>query len=169
MPDDVFRWVIAIAVILACVAFLVQAGVTIALYRIAKKTQDKVMPLASRAEPILDSAHGILVENRPRITAVAADAVEIAKTAREQTARIAALLNETTDRAKVRIAQIDETVGTTVEQVEQVGGAVKGAVMKPVREANALLAGVKAAVGTYLQGGRRHSVDHATQDEEMFI
>jgi hypothetical protein len=56
-----------------------------------------------------------------------------------------------------------------VVQVENVGGAVKGAVLKPVREANAIMAGVKAAVVTYAQGGRRPSVDNVTQDEEMFI
>jgi hypothetical protein len=37
-----------------------------------------------------------------------------------------------------------------------------------VREAGAVLAGVKAAV-TSFANGRRPTVDHITQDEEMFI
>jgi hypothetical protein len=41
-------------------------------------------------------------------------------------------------------------------------------VSKPVREASAVLAGVRAAVST-LANGRRPTVDHITQDEEMFI
>jgi hypothetical protein len=158
-----------VAVGLGCVAFLVQAGFVIALYRITKKMQDKVVPLAERAEPILDSAQAVFVENRPRIAEMSTEALEVVKTTRKEVARISELLEETTVRAKARIAQIDETVEVTVEQVEQVGGAVKGAVLKPVREANAIMAGVKAAVVTYAQGGRRPSVDHATQDEEMFI
>jgi hypothetical protein len=169
MSDEAFRWVIAVAVGLGCVAFLVQAGFVIALYRITKKMQDKVVPLAERAEPILDSAQAVFVENRPRIAEMSTEALEVVKTTRKEVARISELLEETTVRAKARIAQIDETVEVTVEQVEQVGGAVKGAVLKPVREANAIMAGVKAAVVTYAQGGRRPSVDHATQDEEMFI
>ena len=40
--------------------------------------------------------------------------------------------------------------------------------MKPVREATAVFAGVKAAVST-LVDGRRPTIDHITQDEEMFI
>lgn len=169
MPDDVFRLVVAIAVILACIAFLAQAAVAIALYRVAKRTQEKVVPMVDKAEPILDSARQILIENRPRITEISTEAVEAAKSARKQVIQIGQLLDDATGRARVRIAQIDEKVEGTVEQVEQVGGAVKTAVLKPVREVNAILAGVKAALVTYAQGGRRPSVDHATQDEEMFI
>ncbi|MCL4402496.1 MAG: hypothetical protein M1436_07535 [Acidobacteria bacterium] len=169
MPDDIFRWVIAAAVILACLAFLVQAGVAIALYKIAKRIQEKVVPLAERAEPILEDTHKLLDENRPRIAEMSADAVEIMKTARIQAGSLSGLLDDATARAKVRVAQIDETMDNAVVQVEQVGGAVKGAVLKPVREANAIMAGLKAALVTYAQGGRRPSVDHATQDEEMFI
>jgi hypothetical protein len=169
MPDDVFRWVIAIAVILACVAFLVQAGVMIALYRISRKMQAKVMPLADKVEPILNNAREIVIENRPRIAELSTEALEIARTARTQAVQLGEMLDDTTRRAKVRIEQIDQKVDATVEQVEQVGGAVKGAVLKPVREMNALMAGMKAALVTYAQGGRRPSVDHVTQDEEMFI
>ena len=56
----------------------------------------------------------------------------------------------------------------TVEQVGEVGGAVKRAMMVPVREVNGIAAGVSAVVST-LARGRKSSVDHATQDEEMFI
>lgn len=169
MPDDVFRWIIAIAVFLACLAFVAQAGAVIALYRIARKMQEKAMPLADKAAPILDTAREIVIENRPRITEISTDAVEIARTARKQATQIGAMLDDTAKRAQVRIAQIDRKVDQTVVQVEEVGDAVKGAVLKPVREVNALMAGVKAALVTYAQGGRRTSVDHITQDEEMFI
>jgi hypothetical protein len=169
MTEDVFRWVVAAAVILACAAFLVQAGVAVALYRIAKQTQGKIVPLADRAEPILDAARGILDENRPRILEISGEAVAVAKTARQQAEQWSVVLDDAAGRARVRIAQIDETVDETVQHVEDVSGAVKGAVLRPVREANGLLAGLKAAVATYVQGGRRSSVDHATQDEEMFI
>lgn len=169
MPDDVFRWVITGAVVLACVASLVQAGVAVALYRIAKQAHGKILPLVELAEPILDTARGILAENRPRILEITGDVAEVGKTARQQARQWNVVLNDAAGRASERIEQINETVGQTVQQVENVGVAVKGAVLKPVREVNAVLAGIKAAVATYVQGGRRSSVDHATQDEEMFI
>lgn len=169
MPDDVFRWVIAIGVGLACLAFVVQAAVVLAIYRVAKRTEAKVAPLAEGAGPILSHAREILVESRPRITEISSEALEIVRSGRRQVVRLGELVDDTAVRAKARIAQIDQTVDQTVEQVEHVGDAVKGAVLKPVRECNAVMAGVKAALVTYAQGGRRPSVDHATQDEEMFI
>ena len=168
MPDDVFRWVIAAAVVLACLAFVAQAFAMLGIYRIARRTQDKVVPLADRAEPILDTTRKILEESRPRISEISAEAVEIAKSARAQADRIGDLLADGAERAKARLAQIDKTEDETGEHVEQAGDVVKTAVMKPVREVNGIMAGMKAAITT-LAGGRRASVDHATQDEEMFI
>lgn len=139
------------------------------LYRVARTTQTKVMPLVDRVEPILSTTRQILEENRPRIAEISLEAVEIVKTARVQADRIGELMADGTGRAKVRLAQIDRTVDQTVDQVEQVGGAMKTAVMKPVKEVNGLMAGMKAAISTYAAGNRRPSVDHATQDEEMFI
>ena len=169
MSEDAFRWVVAAAVILACLAFLAQAAIAFAMYRIAQRLQAKIVPLAARAEPILDNARGILEDNRPRIAEMTGDAVVVTKTAREQAEQWRVVLDDAAVRARERIAQIDEKVDETVQQVEQVGGAMKTAVTRPVREVNAILAGIKTAVATYVQGGRRPSVDHATQDEEMFI
>jgi hypothetical protein len=169
MSDDVFRWVIAGAVILACIAFLVQAVVVVLLYRVAQNTQSKIMPLVARVDPILVTTRQILEESKPRVAEVSAEVVEISKTARRQADRIGDLLAESSERAKARLAQIDRTVDETVEQVEVVGEAVKTAVLKPVKEVNGLMAGMKAALSTYAAGSRRPSVDHATQDEEMFI
>ena len=169
MPEDVFRWVIAGAVILACLAFVVQAIVVILLYRVARNTQTKVVPLVERAEPILATTRQILEENKPRVAEISADAVQIVKTARVQADRLSELLKDSSERAKARLAQIDRTVDETVEQVEQVGGAAKSAVLKPVKEVNGIMAGMKAALSTYAAGNKRHSIEHATQDEEMFI
>jgi hypothetical protein len=71
------------------------------------------------------------------------------------------------DRAKQRLEQIDHSVDATIEQLEQVGGAMKRAVMRPVREVNGVAAGISAAVSSLVR--RKSSVDSATQDEEMFI
>ena len=99
----------------------------------------------------------------------AAEAVKIAKSGREQVERVGVIVHEAGDRARQRLEQIDQTVDSTVEQVGQVGDNIKRAVTRPVREVNGLAAGISAAVSTLVRGPRRSSVDHATQDEEMFI
>ena len=60
-------------------------------------------------------------------------------------------------------------MSATVEQIENVSGAVKNAVLRPVREVNGIAAGISAAVSTLVRGQHKSSVDSATQDEEMFI
>jgi len=190
MPDDVFRWVIAVAVILACVSIVVQAGIVVALYSAIKKMQAKVEPLVDRAgtvvdqvkpmigqvRPILDNAgkivettRGIIEDNRPKVALISADAVDIAHNVRQQVQKVGEFVNDATGRAKDRVAKIDETVDSTVEHVEQVSEAVRSAVMAPVKQAEGLKAGLKAALTSYSQGRRRSQIEHATQDEEMFI
>jgi len=88
--------------------------------------------------------------------------------AKDQAHRFAEVGRDLADRAKAQIARVDAVVDDTVEQVHHAGENVKAFVMKPVREASAVLAGVKAAVSTLVEG-RRPTVDHITQDEEMFI
>jgi len=74
MPEDVFRMVVAAAVALAALAFVVQAGVVIAFYRGARKTQQKVSQFIGEAEPVLakvgpllESAGPILARVEPTI------------------------------------------------------------------------------------------------------
>lgn len=197
MPDDVFRIVITVAVVLACIAFVVQAGIVIALYRVASRMQKKVSPLADRVDamvkqvtpvitkagpavdrvgPVLESVGRVLVksekileEAHPRITEISTEAVAIAKSTRRQVDRIGELLEDAGARAKDRLEQIDHSVDSTVEQLEQAGDVMKRAVLRPVREVNGLAAGISAAVSALVHGSRKSSVDHATQDEEMFI
>jgi methyl-accepting chemotaxis protein len=197
MPEDLFRIVITVAVALACLAFLVQAGVAIALYRVAARIQKKVFPLVDRADalvkeaapvvakagplidktgPAIDSVNSILSqagtiidEVRPRITEISTEAAAIAKSSRRQVERIGELLDDAGSRAKERLEQIDHSVDATVEHLEQAGDVMKRAVMRPVREVNGLAAGISAAVSTLVHGSRKSSVASATQDEEMFI
>jgi len=63
MSEDVFRVVITAAVLLACIAFVVQATVAIAFYKTVRKIQqkvdhlsDKVEPLMAKIEPVVEKA-----------------------------------------------------------------------------------------------------------------
>ena len=238
MSDDVFRLVITAAVLLACIAFVVQAGVAIAFYKAVRKIQEKVEHLGTTAEsmvgkmgpvaekvgpimdkfgpvvdrlgpmmdsatetmerlkpvidrtvqvigkiggvveearPVIDSARQIvananlvIAEARPRITEFSDEAVAAAHLGREQVERIGGLLHEAGDRARARLEQIDESLENTVGQVGNVGGAVKRAVLRPVREANGLAAGISAGLAALVHA-RKYSPGAATQDEEMFI
>jgi ABC-type transporter Mla subunit MlaD len=176
MPEDVFRWVVSVGVILACIAFVGQTLILAAVFRAGKDAQkagkgiqERVGPIIDRFQAIVETTSRILDENRPRVAEITAEASVIAKTVRQQTEHIDQFLDDVNARARVRVAQIDHAVDETIGQVEQASETVKSAVLRPAKEVNGILNGVKAAVNTYAEGRRRPSVDHATQDEEMFI
>jgi len=232
MSEETFRIVIAAAVLIASLAFVVQAGIVMALYRATRRMQQKSDGLIAHAEPLLDKLEpvlakispvidrigpaldsvaaaalkvgptvdrlipvfdkagvvvdraGVLVQNanqitistnqviqemRPRLGEISEEAIAIARTGREQVERIGDVLHDAGDRARARLEQVDQSVESTVNQIEHVSGVVKNAVMWPVKEVNGLAAGISAAVSTVVRGQKRSSVDAATQDEEMFI
>jgi uncharacterized protein YjbJ (UPF0337 family) len=168
MSDETFRLVVAGGVVIAAVCFLALLITMVILLRSVNRLKEKVEPLTEKTIPILEMVRTSLVEIMPRMAEVSADAVEISKSAKEQVHRLGELLKDFSDRARAQVARIDGAVEQTVGNVQHAGETVKDVVLKPVREVNGVLAGIKTALSVYSHG-RRQSVDHATQDEEMFI
>jgi ABC-type transporter Mla subunit MlaD len=72
MSEDIFRVVITVAVVLACIAFLVQAAVAMAFYKTVRKIQlkvdhlsDKVEPLVAKIEPVIEKVGPIIDKAGP--------------------------------------------------------------------------------------------------------
>ncbi len=127
-----------------------------------------IQSAAHQAEKLLATANSIAEENRPRIAGLSDEVAQIARSGREQVEKLGEFLGDAGERARNRLEQIDDTVSSTVQQVEVAGETVKKAVMRPVREVNGVAAGISAVVSTLVKG-RKSSVASATQDEEMFI
>ena len=51
MSEDTFRIVVTVAVLIASLAFVVQAGIVLALYRMTRKIQDKTAGFMGRPNP----------------------------------------------------------------------------------------------------------------------
>jgi uncharacterized protein YoxC len=168
MSEEAFRWVVAGGVSLAAICALVAAIVSLVVAAGLKKLQARVQATIDRAEPILDTSRRVLEDTAPKLALVTTDAADVVKMTREQTERLSVLVKDFTERATGQLAKIDTTIDQSVAQLQIASAAVKDAVLKPVREFNGLFSGIKTAVSVYTTG-RRASVDHATQDEEMFI
>jgi hypothetical protein len=168
MSDEMFRWVVAAGVCLAAAAAVVQAVIALGIAAGVKKMEARIQTAIDRAEPVIDSSKRILEDTAPKLALISTDAVDVAKMAREQTERLSELIKDFSERAKVQVARIDGTMDHTIDQVQSATDVVKDVVLKPVREVDGFFSGLKTAVSVYARG-RRESVDHATQDEEMFI
>jgi F0F1-type ATP synthase membrane subunit b/b' len=175
MSDEAFRWVITAAVILSALCFLVMGIAAIVIMRVVSKLRAKIEATLARANPILETVKRLADENSQKISdiatsakLIAANAKDVSIVAKDQAHRWGEVGRDLADRTKAQVARVDSAVDETVDHVQHAGEHVKGAVMKPVREASGILSGIRAGVSAYVQG-RRPSVDHATQDEEMFI
>lgn len=168
MSEETFRIVVSIGVGLAAI-FSMAGGIAIIVIAAGlAKLQARVQTLIDRAEPILDTTRRIMDDTAPKIARITTDVADVVKIGKEQSDRVGELIKDFSARAKIQVARIDGTIDHTIDDVQSASTAVKGAVMKPVREVNGLLTGLKTAVSVYALG-RRASVDNATQDEEMFI
>lgn len=168
MSEDLFRWIVAAAVVISAAAFLLEAFLVLGLYRSFKEIQKRVAGLTSRAEPILDSARSLVDETRPKVAAIAGEAAEISRMAKVEMVRITELVNEISDRARIKVASVDAALDDAAGDLQHAATSVRHAVLRPLREVNGLLNGVRAALATLVYG-RQESVDRVTQDEEMFI
>ena len=175
MTDDTFRIVITTGVGIAVAAIAVLAVVAIAMLKAVNKVRERFDSLGDKAEPILSSVRKLTEENSPRISEivrnakdVSDDAKDISGVAKDQAHRFAEVGRDIADRTRVQVSRLDAAVDDSIDRAHEAGEQVKAAVMKPVREASGIAAGVKAAVTTFAQGNRP-SVNRATQDEEMFI
>jgi hypothetical protein len=168
MPDDVFRWVIAIGILLSLVTFVVQTALVLAMFRVTKAMQEKLLPIIDATAPLVKTIRYFADENLPKFTQMSTDAGEVVKSLHAQVDRLGEVVKDVSDRARAQVARIDGAVDVTVDQVQHATASVKDAVLRPVRQVDGIMQGIRAAVGVMAQG-RRESVDQATQDEEMFI
>jgi len=175
MSEETFRWVITGGVAIATLCILIMAVVAIVLYKVIAKVQAKVDSVITSAEPIIATVRRVADDAAPKISDIAArgreivaNAKDMTDVAKEQAHRWAEVGKDLADRTQAQVARADAAVDETIDHVHDAGNHVKAAVMKPVREASGVIAGIKAAVSAY-GNGRRPTIDHITQDEEMFI
>jgi hypothetical protein len=161
MPEETFRWVITGAVAVSTLCIFIMAATVIVIH--------------GKVYPLIETIRHLAQENAPKFSGIATRVREIADNtkdisdvARDQAHRFAEVGRDIADRAKVQVARVDAAVDETVEHVHDAGTHMKEAVLKPVREASGVVAGVRAAVASYGQG-RRPGINRIAQDEEMFI
>lgn len=137
--------------------------------RWCNRTGALVDQVARNIDPVLKASRELLTETREKLASATANLSEITQLAKTQVIRIDSVITDATDRAHLQIIRLDELVGDTMLRVEQTTEAIQHSVLGPVREIAAVVAGVRTALEFLLHRNRSRTVEHATQDEEMFI
>jgi len=130
MPEDIFRIVVTVAVLLAAVAFVVQAGMAIAIYGVARKMQHKVSPLLEKAEAVVNKAGPVIDQIGPAIDKVG-PVLQRAGPAVDRATEILTATHNILEDNRPRIAEIVTEAAaiarTSRRQVEHLGNLVHDA------------------------------------------
>jgi hypothetical protein len=154
----VFVAVTALAVVMQ--AFLLLA-ILISVRTAARAVQQEletlrkaVMPVLVTALPILEEAREVLGRIAPRLESAAADLAELAYGLRAQAAEIQSSASEWVERARIQAQRMDAMLTDALDATERAANYVANSVVRPVRKASNLLAGVRAAVESYKNSRR---------------
>ena len=168
MTDEVFRLWVAICAAVGALAMVVQGVLVFAIYRATRTISTRAESVQGRAEAAFDSVKHLLDDNRAKVADLTTQALEVVSSAKAQMSKIEEFVGDTTERARVQMDRIDAVVVDTMGKVQETTAVMQSTILKPVREVNGVVSGLRAALSAYAKPART-PVDHATQDEEMFI
>ena len=134
----------------------------------AWKIKGQVDALTPKAQSLMATAEQTLADSKKRIDDITTKASEIMDSTKKQVQRSDEFLIDATSRARIQLDRIEMVLDDTISRAHETAVLLNQGVLRPVRELNGLVAGVRSALHYLVRGGRP-SVAQATTDEEMFI
>jgi hypothetical protein len=168
MDDHTLLILLTVFVFLAAIAMLIQAGTLLGLFIVARKMQEKVSALTGPVTGIIDTSKKTLQTVEGHIDRIGKSSNAILDTTKQQLVKVDELITDASTRAKVQMERAEMVLDDTMGRVQNTVSFVQSGVVRPVREVQGIVTGIRTAL-THLGRGGRPTVDHATADEEMFI
>jgi hypothetical protein len=161
-------------IIFTAIAVMIQAGILLALFVVVRKTSGRVEKIASevstKALPMIETTQALLVDVKPRVTDIVANAEQSARIARTQMERLDATVSDIVDRTRLQVIRADELVSRTMDRVEETTDIVHRTVVSPIRQLSGLVQGLSAGLEFFLGRKRRQPRDGmGVPQDELFI
>lgn len=168
MDQQALLIVMTAFVIVAAIALVMQAVMLQSVRKSARAVEECITKLAPKVEALAESSRAAIDEGRASMAEITERTKEILDTTRRQLTRVEDVLEDAADRARVQLDRAEMVVDDAMDRAQETIAVVHGGIMKPIREINAVAAGVRAAIHYFMRGGRPNP-DQVTADEEMFI
>ncbi|HSC77263.1 MAG TPA: hypothetical protein VLB32_01765 [Candidatus Acidoferrales bacterium] len=157
---------------LTTVALVAQATALVLAYvRLAKldeETKATRQQLREQLGPILRNVEDTSITVRENSRVIFDDLSAMSYTARKQVDKFDRISDELADRLRLQIIRVDELLTVTLDNLEHAGTAVRENVIGPVKEAAAVIQGVKAAID-FINSRRRERRPAGRSEEDLFI
>jgi predicted peroxiredoxin len=158
----------AACLVVQVVLLAVMARASLAVKKETAELMARVQPLVLKLEPLAETSQQVLVEVRQYAAEISSKTNELLDLSRKQLVRVDEVLGEATARTRAQMDRIEMVMDDTVNRFQETTTLLQNSVVRPLKQINALTAGIRAAL-SFLAGGRRTTVEQATHDEEMFI
>jgi hypothetical protein len=175
MNETSLLYVMTAFVIVSAIALCIQAGMLAGIYKSVKSLQESINPLLPKVENLVAKANSTvdqsgrqIAEITTRANAILDTSKDILDSTKRQLAIVEDVVGDAAQRAKVQMERVELVLDDTFSRAHETVAVVHEGIMRPLREVNAVAAGIRAAVGVFARGDRP-TVDRATSDEEMFI
>jgi uncharacterized protein YoxC len=166
---------IAVFVIIAAIAIVIQVAMLTALFFEIRRTMERLdqftTELQSRLGPILTRVQMLLDDTQPKISELVADAAHVVYLARGQAQKMDRVFTEASDRLRGQLVAVDRIITGALETVEEAGTHFRRNVWKPMQKVSAVVTGIKVGLDLLRsrQGRPGHHDDSVEHEEELFI
>ncbi len=168
MDQQTLLTLLTVFVIVAAVALVIQAGMLIGLFVVARSLQTKITAILPDIQNVIGITKRTIEGVEKHVTKIGTTSSAILDLTREQLAKVDELLTDATTRAKVQMERAEMVLDDAMTRTQQTISLLQRGVVLPVREVYGVFAGIRTALAHLGRSGRP-TVDHATSDEEMFI
>jgi len=145
--------ILIVFVALTGVAVLMQAFVLLAIFLSLKKTAKSVADVSDDFKatvlPLVHSTHAMMERLSPQIVTVSQGLADLTNILHKETKGVQVSVSEIMERVNRQTKRLDAMLTTGLDSVEHTAVVIETAVAKPVRQANGVLAAIKAIVETY--------------------
>jgi hypothetical protein len=166
-----FELIIGTLTVVVLVQVVVLTGILLSFRKMTAQFYQIRKNLESKIEPAIEDFRDVMGETRKllgNVQVAAENFVQVSDTVKAQVQRVNAVLEDTTVRARVQIAKVDEIVSDAVDKMQATTDIIQQSVLAPVRELSALISGISGGL-QFLFSKRKNQVDEVHQDEELFI
>ncbi len=158
---------------LTTVALVAQAvALVLAYMRLAKldeETKATRQQVREQLGPILRNVEDTSITVRENSRVIFDDLSAMSYTARKQVDKFDRISDELADRLRLQIIRVDELLTVTLDNLEHAGTAVRENVIGPVKEAAAVIQGVKAAIEFINARRGKERRPSGRSEEDLFI
>lgn len=163
---SVFIIIAAIAIVLQALAML---GIYVSIGKMQKEVADIRADMKLRLDPLSQGLSEIVANSREPLRTVTSNLADVSQVLRDRAHSVDALMDELVDKTRLQVIRADQVITDVLAKVEKTSSTIQEGILGPVKEAAAVIKGVRSGLDFFFAKRRTPGAAEVPQDEQMFI